>query len=279
MVKVKVRKNHPDVASEPRHVPTQDREPSASFAICEKVRLGTLVPGIIHNLSTPLSGVIGGIQLLEMRAVNIAEAVEKLDDSSHPQWKEVLDQLKRTQKSIRLISRNADSLSNLIQNLVARINRFSVKNADIYSLNQLVEMELQFLESNLYFKHRVRRSVHLQDNLPPLHCIFSIFAESLDGIVYTAIDLHGSQKEPLLELVFTTTSTPNDLALTIDCNVPLSRFEEVPQANESSASSGPGLQQCFAHLQEDSWEVEMRASDLGTLFELKHAPFRLASRK
>ncbi len=279
MVKVKVRKNHPNVASEPQHIPVKDREPSASFAICEKVRLGSLVPGIIHNLSTPLSGVIGGIQLLEMRAVNIAEAVEKLDESEDPQWKEVLDQLKRTQKSIRLISRNADSLSNLIQNLVARINRFSVKNADIYSLNQLVEMELRFLESNLYFKHRVRRSVHLQDNLSPLHCIFPVFAESLDEIVYTAMDLHGSQKGPLLELVFTTASTPDDLSLTIDCSVPLSRFEEIAQSNESTASSGPGLQQYIAHLHEDGWEVEMRASDLGTLFELRHAPFRLASRR
>lgn len=279
MVKVKVRKNHPNVASEPQRIPVQDREPSASFAICEKVRLGSLVPGIIHNLSTPLSGVIGGIQLLEMRSVNIAEAVEKLDSSEDPQWKEVLDQLKRTQKSIRLISRNADSLSNLIQNLVARINRFSIKNADIYSLNQLVEMELRFLESNLYFKHRVRRSVHLQDNLPPLHCIFPVFAESLDEIVYTAMDLHGSQKGPLLELVFTTASTPDDLSLTIDCSVPLSRFEEFAQANESTMSTDPGLQKYFAHLHEDGWEVEMHASDLGTLFELKHALFRLASRK
>jgi hypothetical protein len=101
----------------------------------------------------------------------------------------------------------------------------------------------------------------------------------LDEIVYTAIDLHGSRQGPLLEMVFRTTSEPEHMSLTIDCSVPLSRFEEVTQSDESAASSGPSLQQYLAHLRGDGWEVETHASDLGTVFELKHAPFQLASRK
>ena len=131
MNKPETGKNELDVTQERRIPSPQDERISIPYALFESARLGALLPGIVHNLSTPLSGIIGGIQLLETRSLNIAEAIEKLDESINPQWREILEQLKRNQKNIGLISRNAESLTGLLRNLVTRISRSSIKNPDI----------------------------------------------------------------------------------------------------------------------------------------------------
>ncbi|MFH1011740.1 MAG: hypothetical protein V1784_10975 [bacterium] len=245
----------------------------------ELVRLGTLVRGIMHNLSTPLSGVIGGIQLLEMRASAITEGIEKLKKPSEGSWQEIRSHLERNQKNIELISRNARNLADLLQNFVERMNRFSISAPDIYSLSQLVELELRFLGSNLTFKHRVRKSVQLAKDLPPIRCTFSLFAKAFDEIVYTAMECHELQQGKLLEMSFSTEVNADHVMLKIDCSAVPSRFEGRMSETDSSAVARPTILQCFADMRIDGWETEMRASSMGTIFELAHACVRLASQK
>lgn len=255
----------------------QGNEPSKYY---ESARLGSLVPGIIHNLSTPLSGVVGGIQLLEMRSLSIIESIEKLEKSSDAQWQEILNHLARNQKNIGLVSRNARNLSDLLQILVERTSRFSIKSPDIYGLNQLVETELKFLEFNLTFKHRVRRSVDLADELPPLRCSYPIFVEVFEEIIYSVIELYDSTQDSLLEIAFQTSLESGNLVFSIDCSVELSHFEEKDSTSDSlTLNSRPSFQKFFERLRQDGWDVEMYASTLGTTFRLRHAPMRLASQK
>ncbi len=266
-----------------RDVETQQSSSSvqenADFECFELVRVGALLPGIVHNLSTPLSGVLGGIQMLEMRALNIAESLEKPDRPTEAQWKELVSHLARNQKTIELVSRNAQNLSVLLQNLANRIAYFSIKTSDIHSLNQLVLTEMRFLESDLTFKHRVRRSVHLANDLPPLKCVFSIFAETFDEMIYSAMACYEpSQSAPLPEMVFTTAAESQSLILRIECNTPMSRFEQTSHPI-SAFSSQPSLRRYFDYLRHDGWQVEMLATDLGTAFELRHAPVVVASQK
>ncbi len=243
----------------------------------EAAKLGELVPGIIHDLSTPLSGVLGGVQLLEMRSLSIAEVLEKFNDLSDNTKRELLDHLERNQKSVELISRNAQNLSNLVQNLSTRMTRFSVKAPDIYGLNQLMEMELRYLEFHLTFKHRVRRQITLGNDLPPLRCVFSCFARGFDEIIYTAMEQKGSQKDSPLEIAIKTMAEPDRLVLSLDCSVDSARFEE--KLSSSTDFHGVVFPYYFHQLQEDDWEIVMRPSDLGTEFLLKHAPIRLASHR
>ncbi len=256
-----------------------EEEDSLECELIELVRLGTLVRGIIHNLSTPLSGVIGGIQLLEMRVAAVQEGIEKLKDPSKTPWQELLGHLERNKKNLDLVSRNARNLAELVRNFVERINRFSIKVPDIYSLNHLVQMEVRFLESNLTFKHRVRKSVQLADDLPPIKCSFAVFAKTLDEIVYTAIECHGLRKKKLLEMNLRTEAQPQHVALTMDCSIEYPLFEKSASLSKDSGVTRPTILQCFDDMEKDGWETEMRESSMGTMFELKHAPVRLASQK
>jgi hypothetical protein len=256
-----------------------EEEDALEYELFELVRLGTLVRGIIHNLSTPLSGVVGGIQLLEMRIAAVQDGIEKLKDPSKTSWQELLGHLERNKKNLDLVSRNARNLAELVQNFVERINRFSVKVPDIYSLNHLVQMELRFLESNLTFKHRVRKSVQLADDLPPIKCSFAVFAKTLDEIVYTAMECHEPGKKKLLEINLCTQTHSQQVALTMDCSIEYSVFEKHFSLVSPSGVSRPSIEQCFNDMREDGWETEMRRSSLGTVFEFRHAPVRLASEK
>ncbi|MBM3325188.1 MAG: hypothetical protein FJY66_05925 [Calditrichaeota bacterium] len=272
-------KNQNHVVEEQRRCVRTEEEENLGCELFELVRLGTLVRGIMHNLSTPLSGVIGGIQLLEMRAAAITEGIEKLKKPSEGSWQEIQSHHERNQKNIELISRNARNLADLLQNFVERMNRFTLKAPDIYSLNQLVEMELRFLDSNLTFKHRVRKSVQLAKDPPPIRCTFSLFAKAFDEIAYTAMECHDPQQGSLLEMSFSTETKADHVMLKIDCSVPFSRFESRMSETDSSAIARPTILQCLTDLRIDGWETEMRASSRGTIFELAHASMRLASLK
>ena len=257
------------------HLPFEKRTEPCDYY--EAAKLGELVPGIIHNLSTPLSGVLGGVQLLEMRSLSIAETLEKLDDHSDDIKQELSEHLKRHQKSVDLISRNTQNLSNLLQNLSTRLTRFSIKTPDIYGLNQLIEMELRYLEFHLNFKHRVRRRLTLGKDLPPLRCVFSHFARGVDEIIYTAMGQHDSQKESLLEIDVITMAEPDQLVLRLNCSIDYARFDEM--LSSPIESHGTMLPYYIHQLQEDNWDVEMRPSELGTEFLLKHPPIHLASHR
>jgi signal transduction histidine kinase len=259
--------------------PSFGPQENAGVECHELARVGALLPGIVHNLSTPLSGVLGGIQMLEMRALNIAESIEKGKKPTGAQWKELVNHLDRNQKTVELVARNAQNLSTLMQNLANRIALGSVKTSDIHSLNQIVQVEMLFLESNLTFKHRVRKFVHLADDLPPLKCVFSVFAEAFDEVIYVAMACHEpTQNASLPEMTFTTAVEPGSLILRVDCNTPVSLFEQRP-APDSGPISAPSLHEYFERLRQDNWEVEMRATDIGTVFELKHPPAVFASQK
>lgn len=252
---------------------------NADFERFELARVGALLPGIVHNLSTPLSGVLGGIQMLEMRSLNIAESIEKPNRPTEAQWKELVSHLARNQKTIELASRNAQNLAVLLQDVANRIAHFSMKAPDIYSLNQLVQIEMRFLESDLTFKHRVRRSVHLADDLSPLKCVFSLFAETFDEIVYAVMTCHEPSQSVLPEMVFTTATESELLVLKIECNTPMSRFEEDTSIPISVFSSQPSLHRYFERLRHDGWQAGMQPSDLGTVFVLRHAPVVVASQR
>jgi len=252
---------------------------NADFERFELARVGAILPGIVHNLSTPLSGVLGGIQMLEMRSLNIAESIEKPNRPTEAQWKELVNHLARNQKTINLVSRNAQNLAVLLQDVANRIAHFSMKAPDIYSLNQLVQIEMRFLESDLTFKHRVRRSVHFADDLCPLKCVFSLFAETFDEIVYAVMACHEPSQSALPEMAFTTATESELLVLKIGCNTPMSHFDEDRSAPISVFSSQPSLHRYFERLRQDDWQAEMQPSDLGTVFVLRHAPAVVASQR
>lgn len=229
------------------------------FQVLDLAFLGSLLPGIIHNLATPLSGVLGATQLLEKQASSLEELVTGLDTLTSAERSELGVQFDRTKTNVDILARNAKHLADVLQIVVQRINRGNATAREYYSLNELLQTELRFLDANLTFKHKVKKQITLGPDLPAAKSVYSHVASTLDEFVSTTVNLHDFNKG-LMEMSFVTGA--DDHFVTIDVQAPvIAQPGAVPPADP--------LKSYLERLRSDRWEayvqtdVSQRSMHLG----------------
>lgn len=113
--------------------------------------LGKLINGLIHNLNGPLQNI--GMDL-EMMLYSLSKGGPEGGDSG--------------ENPGRRLERMEEELNRMGHLIRTALTRGGV-DGDLDSprdLNEFCEQELDFLESNLYFKHHVRKALELEDPLP-----------------------------------------------------------------------------------------------------------------
>ena len=242
---------HRSEASEGGDPTARQRMLPQEFQALDLAFLGSLLPGIIHNLATPLSGVLGATQLLEKRASTIEDMFEQLESLSDAERGELDKQFERNRTNVDILSRNAKHLADLLQVLVQRINRGSCSAAEYYSLNDLLQNELRFLESNLTFKHKVKKQVSLAPDVPAIKYIYGHVAASLDEFVVGTLSLHDFTKG-ISEMEFATDADSASVSLMATAHIIL-------QQNPMDIS-GP-LESYLERLRDDGWTTECSMTD------------------
>lgn len=224
----------------------QDKE----FQDLELAFLGSLVPGIIHNMATPLSGVLGATQLLEKRASQISELLTDLERLGEAEQAELLKHLDRNRTNVDILARNAKHLAEILQCLVQRINRGSSSVKEYHSLNELLQNELHFLEANLTFKHKVKKQLSLGEEISTIKYVYGYVATTIDEFVTSCMVAH-DVKNGMMEIDFITMPGDTSMALIIEARYP---------ADEPVVSECSTLAYCFDLLRGDDWTVEYECS-------------------
>jgi signal transduction histidine kinase len=173
------------------------------FQSLELSFVGSLLPGILHNIATPLSGVIGATQLMEMRNVDQDKILERLDSANQQATEELTALLRKNKTNLDIIERNATQLIDLVHVLVQRFQRSSVRRKLPQSLNELLKNELVFLHANLVFKHKVRREVQLSDEPFAVSFSYPHIIGIVDEFVTKVIDAHDT-KQGMANMSFAT---------------------------------------------------------------------------
>ena len=207
--------------------------------------LGSLLPGIIHNWATPLSGVIGATQLLERRGSAIKDLLENYDSLSRAERDELQKQLERNRTNVEILSRNAQHLADLLQVLVQRITRGNGSARDFFPLNELMQNELRFLESSLQFKHKVRKTISLETAVPATSFSYGYVAAAVDEVVTFVIGQH-DYAQGVMEMDFHTVATDHQARITITARY----------AASGTADEAPDpLRLYMTRLEGDGWTV------------------------
>ncbi len=228
--------------------------------------LGSLLPGIIHNWATPLSGVIGATQLLERRVSIIQDLLSHYETLTAAERDELHRQLDRNRTNVDILSRNAQHLADLLQILVQRITRGNGTARDAFPLQELVQSELRFLEANLQFKHKVKKSITLDPVIPASPFSYGYVAAVIDELVSSAIGAHDFARGQL-EMDFSTRAEHPLAVFGIAVRlIPLAPSENL---------SGP-MPIYLERLKEDGWTVEF-AADGGTMTLRLSRPERSAA--
>lgn len=216
--------------------------------------LGSLLPGIIHNWATPLSGVIGATQLLERRVSIIQDLLSHYETLTAAERDELHRQLDRNRTNVDILSRNAQHLADLLQVLVQRITRSSGAARDAFPLHELVQSELRFLDANLQFKHKVKKSITLDPAIPASPLAYGYVAAVIDELVTSAISAHDFAKGQI-EMDFSTGADHNTANIRVTARfIPIVPMESLP---------GP-MPVYLERLKEDGWTVEF-VSESGSM--------------
>ncbi len=137
-------------------------------------QIGLLASGLAHNLKTPLSGIKGYAQLLQM---------------DHPEFHE-----------IDTILHEVSAMEAIINNLMSKNRREHEMCEEPIQLNELIGFELDLLKANLFFKHNVTTEVTLDPQLPPIQGVYHHFSQIVCNIIQNALDAMYESKEKTLSI-------------------------------------------------------------------------------
>jgi hypothetical protein len=220
--------------------------------------LGSLLPGIIHNLSTPLSGVLGATQLLEMRTSSTEELVNHSADLDNALREELNKNFERNRINIDIITRNAKYLSDIIHILVQRINRGTSDRKDSFPLNDLVRNEIRFLEADLVFKHKVKKNISLGPDAAVKQYVYGHVATMIDEFITYAIESNDFSVA-LMEMDFETCLDGTHMVVKITARITPS------PTGEGHASS---LDTYAERLRANGWLAEIKVAPTVMTLEL-----------
>jgi nitrogen-specific signal transduction histidine kinase len=238
--------------------------------ILEQAIYGDFILGIIHNLSTPLSGILGGAQLLEMRLKNWIALIENLPIQDEEAIEKILTDHRKNIGNIELIIRNARSLSELISNMVQTQNKSVMEEIEVTSIHEFLKHVFKFLEGNMVFKHQVKKIDNLPEILPPVRMVYNHTAQLIFEWIrrcLPALDKHASPK-----LVSSAQVEGGQVVLTLTLNVP---FDESPPLDNFPQELIPlagGIRlplSYYTHrLEQDGHTVDVITEDSGTTLEI-----------
>ena len=239
-------KAQPTVNLMPSVQPLTRESSPRDFQALDLAFLGSLLPGIIHNWATPLSGVIGATQLLEKRASVIEDLLKDFEQLSGAERDELRKQLDRNRTNVDILRRNAQHLADQLQILVYRITRGSGVARDFFSLNELVQNELRFLEANLHFKHKVRKQISLTAVVPATAFSYGYVAAAIDELITYTIARH-DPAQGILEMDFVTGPESGSAIIRIEARI---------CATDSGDSRSDPLNPHLMRLSDDGWTVD-----------------------
>ena len=167
-------------------------------------QIGLLASGLAHNLKTPLSGIKGYAQLSKMDR----------NDS----------------EEIDMILAEVTAMESIINNVLLKCRRDHENREESLYLNELLDIELQFLTANLFYKHQVEKIFIWDDDLPSIRGVYAHFSQIIMNIVQNALDaMHDSEKKEL-----TLRTRHDDQAIYVDvedtgCGIPEEILDRVCQ--------------------------------------------------
>ena len=134
--------------------------------------IGQVAAGITHNLNNPIAVIQGLVELLILKHGN------------SPELEKILIQVKR--------------MGDVIKTILGKTRREQDTGIRSLDINDMLKDELEFFNTNLFYKHHIEKKIELTEKVPKIRGIYSDFSQSFTNIIQNAIDaMFESQKREL----------------------------------------------------------------------------------
>ncbi len=147
-----------------------------------KALLGEMIQGVLHNINGPLQNIFMATELLKDQLLHH----KKFLSSSGLADNKLLEDVEKQLARLGHIQEGAYNLSNLTQNL---IQGMQIQGGEVKTdLNVAIRKLVEFFQNNLFFKHRIKVILDLDEKLPRVNVPISDFWQSAAHIVKNAIE-------------------------------------------------------------------------------------------
>jgi len=133
--------------------------------------IGRLINGMIHNLKSPLTVIVGYNELI--RGVADPES----------------------EKYSGFIEKAAEQMQEMMDNMMIRSTRDHKAKVEELNLSCIIEQELALLDANLHFKHNVYKNIDLDNSLPNLNLVYSDLSQVFHNLLNNALDAMWESEE------------------------------------------------------------------------------------
>ncbi|HRV42150.1 MAG TPA: hypothetical protein P5019_02925 [Syntrophales bacterium] len=154
---------------------TQERLYGALERAFTDTFISELIPGIIHNFANPLNGILGRGQIMKRRLDQLANGKKGTDA-----WEETIGRLRQDVVSI---NGETERLCDMFRDVADKFQGIVNNEADLIALGRLVAAELRLADHYLEFKHRIKKEVHIEEELPPVRGRYCFYSLALWGIL------------------------------------------------------------------------------------------------
>jgi signal transduction histidine kinase len=136
---------------------------------------GRMLAGILHNLNSPLTYIMGQAQMLQMIHPDLTD-LEKIEEQ-------------------------AVRMGQIITATLRKVKQSQVRQREFLQLNEVLMQEVLFLDSHPYFRHEIEKHWDLALDLPLVEGITADFSQVFGNLLRNAAEAMRGQKTKRLTLI------------------------------------------------------------------------------
>lgn len=218
--------------------------------------LGRYAAGIVHNLNSPLQVIMGNAELLSMKQPDNQE--------------------------IMALRKAAAQMKKIIRTILTTSRRESKEEYEYIDLNTILKEQIELLQSNLFFKHKIQKVLDLQ-KLPPYFGIYHHFSQIVGNLIQNAVDamyyqdrknrtisISSFQKEDAILIRISDTGHGISKEKIAKIFNPFFTTKPLTANDDRPTGTGLGLASCKEMVESYGGEILVRSVlDTGTTFTIK----------
>jgi two-component system sensor histidine kinase/response regulator len=177
---------------------------------------GQHLAGILHNLISPLSYIMGQAQMLRMLYPEV-DRLEKIENQ-------------------------AVRMEKIISTILAKLKHSQSRGKELLQLNEILREEVLFLEAYPFFKHEVSTCLDLAPDLPEFEGIAADFSQLFGNLLRNAVE--ALQGQPLRQLTITSRHKEHEICISVHdsgAGIPEHLHERVFQPFYSTKTNKEGI--------------------------------------
>jgi len=144
--------------------------------------VGRMVQGFVHNLRGPMTSISGWADVAQIK---VCELREKITGDTSGECMDLCDGIMH---DLSMLMKGTAKARALIDCLLVRNSQDASDRKDTIQLSELVKQEIEFMKSDLDFKHGIRISFDLDAAIPSFQGYYTDFSQVIYNLVRNAAD-------------------------------------------------------------------------------------------